>query len=129
MQIDLSKYPDPFPPHPMDSHIDRIPKIVCLCGSTKFKLEFQEAEIAFGLMGYIVLTVVGYNHADKMEYTEEQKKNLDILHKGKIDLADFVFVVNLGGYIGESTRSEINYAKHPMGPDKPVYYLVDPDKS
>lgn len=129
MHIALSKYPDPFPHHSMDPSNTPYPKIVCLCGSTKFKKEFQEAEIAFGLMGYAVLTVVGYNHADGMEYTEEQKEQLDILHKGKINLCDFVFVVNPGGYIGDSTRSEINHAtKCSMCLNKPVYYLVDPNK-
>lgn len=98
------------------------PPIVCLCGSTKFKKEYEEATIAFGLKGYIVLSVVGFNHADGLNYTEEQKAGLDKLHKQKIDLADGIFVINPGGYIGSSTRSEIEHARK-LG-NKQIYYLV-----
>jgi len=40
----------------------------------------------------------------------EVKKNLDELHKRKIDISDEVLILNVGGYIGESTRSELEYA-------------------
>ena len=45
---------------------------------------------------------------------------LDDMHKRKIDMADEIFVINVGGYIGESTRSEIKYAQ---ATGKPVRYL------
>ena len=43
--------------------------------------------------------------------TDENKKLLDDIHKRKIDMSDEIYVINKGGYIGESTRSEIEYAK------------------
>lgn len=95
------------------------PWIICLCGSTKFYREFQEYNFKFTMEGYIVLSVGFYPHhenefvnkihGETVEVTEEQKIELDELHKRKIDLADEVFIINKGGYIGESTRSEINY--------------------
>ena len=92
------------------------PIIVCLCGSTKFYKEFQHWNYILTMRGKIVLSVGFYAHATEEAHgehigcTEEDKIKLDALHKRKIDLADEVFVINLGGYIGESTRSEIEYA-------------------
>jgi cell division protein FtsB len=86
------------------------PPVVCLCGSTKFKAEFEEAERTETRAGRIVLTVGFFGHADGLVFTPEQKAALDELHKRKIDLADEVLVLNVGGYIGNSTRSEIDYA-------------------
>ena len=103
------------------------PKIVCLCGSTRFYEYFQQANYDFTMQGKIVLSVGFYPHAQKeMHHSEdvgctpEQKIALDELHKRKIDLADEVFVLNVGGYIGESTRGEIEYA---VAHRKPVRYL------
>jgi cell division protein FtsB len=89
------------------------PKIVCLCGSTRFKREFINRNFKETMAGNIVLTVGWFGHADGDKYTPtpEEKVKLDELHKRKIDLADEVLVLDVGGYIGESTRSEINYAK------------------
>lgn len=86
------------------------PLIICLCGSTKFKKEFEEANLRESLKGHIVLTVSCFNHADQVGLTEEQKKNVDQLHFRKIELADEILVINPSGYIGESTRNEIEYA-------------------
>ncbi len=98
------------------------PKVVCLCGSTRFKQEFIKANFDETMKGNIVVTVGWFSHADKESYfpTPEEKIKLDELHKRKIDLADEVLVLNVGGYIGESTRSEINYAE---AHGKPVRYL------
>lgn len=92
--------------------VRRKPKIVCLCGSTKFKKEFIEANFTFTMAGDIVLTVGWFSHADGEVYTpsEAEKEKLDELHLRKIDLADEVYVVNVGGYVGESTAREIRYA-------------------
>ena len=95
---------------------DKRPAIVCLCGSTRFYQQFQEANYRLTMEGKIVLTVGFYPHAQQQPgqergCTPEQKVALDELHKRKIDIADEVFVLNVGGYIGESTRSEIEYAK------------------
>ena len=94
-----------------------MPPIVCLCGSTRFKDAFDEATYQETMAGRIVLSVgflmhaVGNRHGQGIGATPEQKIALDELHKRKIDLADEVLVLNVGGYIGESTRSEIEYAE------------------
>lgn len=102
------------------------PDIVCLCGSTRFKDAFDEANYQETMAGRIVLSVgfmmhaSGNRHGQDVGATPEQKIALDNLHKRKIDLADEVFVLNVGGYIGDSTRSEIDYA---VSRGKPVRYL------
>ena len=88
------------------------PKIICLCGSTRFKLAFNTVSLQLTLAGYIVLSVGSFMHSDdELEITKGQKDDLDRLHKKKIDLADGVLVLNLDNYIGDSTRSEIEYAQ------------------
>lgn len=100
------------------------PPVVTLCGSTRFKDEFREAEARFEDEGVAVFTVGFFAHADGIPISEDQKRRADILHKQKIAVSDFIFVVNPGGYIGSSTRSEIEFAEA-MG--LPVKYLVEPD--
>lgn len=92
------------------------PIVVCLCGSTKFKKEFIEANFRETMAGKIVLTVGFFGHADSHIYTptEAEKAALDELHLRKIDLADEVLILNVGGYIGESTKRELNYAVNTM---------------
>lgn len=93
-----------------------MPPIVCLCGSTRFYKQFMEANYKETMMGNIVLSVGFFMHAMEKAHgevwgcTPEQKIDLDELHKRKIDLCDEVLVLNIGGYIGDSTRSEIEYA-------------------
>lgn len=96
-----------------------MPTIVCLCGSTRFYPHFQKANFDETMAGKIVLSVGFYPHGgfesralhgQDIGVTAEEKVALDVLHKRKIDLADEVLVLNVGGYIGESTRSEVNYA-------------------
>ena len=96
--------------------------IVCLCGSTRFKRTFRHMTARLSLDGYIVLGVALWNHGERVELTEEQKRHLDNLHKRKIDLCDEVYVLDVGGYVGESTRSEIECADR-IG--RPVRYLSD----
>ena len=103
------------------------PEIVCLCGSTKFMDNFHAAAWEFTMKGVIVLTVGVAKHvrtADGGHVAEALGPGvvemLDELHKRKIDLCDFIYVLNVGGYIGQSTRSEIEYAK---AHGKPVKYL------
>jgi hypothetical protein len=107
--------------------IDR-PKIICFCGSTRFTAEMLLTSWAFAKMGYLTLhwnilpdTCDGKSH----HRAEEQgcKELMDELHKRKIDLADEVFVININGYIGESTRSEIEYAE---AHGKEIKYLEHP---
>ena len=92
------------------------PKIVCLCGSTRFSDAFKEANLKETIAGNIVLSIGCDTKSDKElmvlgELTKEAKERLDQLHKRKIDLADEILVLNVGGYIGDSTRSEIEYAQ------------------
>lgn len=99
----------------------KYPLVVCLCGSTRFHEAFQQANYALTLAGEIVLSIGCNTKSDAgLGITDEQKIALDELHKRKIDIADEVLVLNVGGYIGESTRCEIKYATN-CG--KPVRYL------
>lgn len=106
------------------------PPIVCLCGSTRFYDEFRRANLRLTLAGQIVLSIGCDTKSDgdlaaAAEFgadPAEVKTRLDDLHKRKIDLADYVLVLNVGGYIGDSTRSEIAYA---TTQGKPVHYLTD----
>lgn len=100
-------------------------RIVCLCGSTKFKKQFEEANKLETLNGNIVLTVGFFTHADKETITDEQKARLDILHLRKIDMCDEVVVLSVDGYIGDSTKSEIQYANYH---NKPVRYINEDTK-
>ena len=85
-------------------------KVITLCGSTRFKDDFMRMQKALTLQGNIVISVGCFGHSgDKI--TNEQKIMLDDMHKRKIDMADEIYVINHGGYIGESTRSEIDYAR------------------
>jgi hypothetical protein len=94
------------------------PTIVCLCGSTRFWREFQQASLRETLDGNIVLSISTasgtddehFGNLDRDAYNAV-KTGLDQLHKRKIDLADEILVLNVGGYIGDSTRSEIEHAE------------------
>ena len=87
------------------------PEVVCLCGSTKFKEQFIESRERFTRQGNIVVGPEIYIHADGIELNEYTKIKLDVLHFAKIDLADWVYIVTVDNYIGESTEREIAYAK------------------
>ena len=103
-------------------------KNITLCGSTRFKDEFMEAQKRLTLEGNIVISVGLFGHSGDNEVWENMdegtltktKEMLDDMHKRKIDMADEIFVINVGGYIGSSTRSEIDYA---VATGKPVHYL------
>ncbi len=96
-------------------------KIITLCGSTRFKDEFLREQKRLTLEGNIVLSVGFFGHSGDGELVSESTKEmLDDMHKRRIDLADEIFVINKGGYIGSSTRSEIEYATKA---NKKVEYL------
>jgi len=97
------------------------PKIICLCGSTKFKDTYEKITLRETLKGKIVLSVGCFMHYDNINITEKQKNILDELHLRKIDLADEILVLNVNKYIGESTRNEIEYAKS-LGKKIILYY-------
>ena len=94
-------------------------KVITLCGSTKFKDEFMTVQKGLTLQGNIVISVGLFSNSsdanvwDNMDLDTriKTKEMLADIHRRKIDMSDEIFVVNVGGYIGESTRSEIEYAK------------------
>ena len=103
-------------------------KVITLCGSTRFKDQFMEAQKRLTLEGNIVISVGLFGHSGDNEVWENMdegtltktKEMLDDMHKRKIDMADEIFVINVDGYIGDSTRSEIDYA---LRHGKSVRYL------
>ena len=103
-------------------------RVVTLCGSTRFRDAFTEAQKRLTLEGYIVISVGLFGHAGDEEVWEgmpedtvtKTKEMLDDMHKRKIDMADEIYVINVDGYIGSSTRSEIRYAE---AAGKKVRYL------
>lgn len=94
-------------------------KVITLCGSTRFKNQFMEVQKQLTLEGNIVISVGLFGHSGDSEVWENMdegtltatKAMLDDMHKAKIDMADEIFVINVDGYIGDSTRSEIEYAQ------------------
>ena len=94
-------------------------KVITLCGSTRFKEQFMEAQKRLTLEGNIVISVGLFGHAGDQEVWDgmdegtlsKTKEMLDDMHKRKIDMADEIYVINVGGYIGDSTRSEIQYSE------------------
>ena len=96
--------------------------VITLCGSTRYKDDFIEAQSQLTLDGNIVLSVGLFGHADGIDFTPETKAMLDDIHKRKIDMSDAIYVINRDGYIGDSTRSEINYAKDH---NKQIYYMFE----
>ena len=99
-------------------------KVITLCGSTRFKDAFIEAQKRLTLAGNIVISVGLFGHSgDDEVWADGTKEMLDDMHKRKIDMADSIFVINKDDYIGESTRSEIEYA---IEHGKEVEYLEPP---
>lgn len=105
-------------------------KVITLCGSTRFRDAFMQAQKELTLAGNIVISVGLFGHSGDSEVWEgmaedtmtQTKQMLDDMHKRKIDMADEIFVINVGGYIGSSTKSEIAYAQ---ATGKPVRYLEE----
>ena len=87
-------------------------KVITLCGSTRFKEQFLELQKRLTMEGNIVISVGLFGHSGDAEvWTPGTKEMLDDMHRRKIDMADAIYVINVGGYIGESTRGEIEYAR------------------
>ena len=98
-------------------------KVITLCGSTRFKDAFMEAQKRLTLEGNIVISVGLFGHSgDEEVWTPGTKEMLDDMHRAKIDMADEILVINVDGYIGTSTQSEIEYARTK---GKGVRFLVD----
>ena len=106
-------------------------RVITLCGSTRFKDAFMEVQKQLTLDGNIVISVGLFGHSGDNEVWEgmdedtltKTKLMLDDMHKRKIDMSDEIYVINVGGYIGDSTRSEIEYAKRT---GKDIQYLEEP---
>ena len=104
--------------------------VITLCGSTRFKDQFMEAQKKLTLEGNIVISVGLFGHSGDSEVWENMdegtltktKEMLDDIHKRKIDMSDEIFVINVGGYIGDSTRSDIEYT---LAHGKKVRYLEE----
>ena len=104
-------------------------KVITLCGSTRFKDECMEAQKWLTLEGNIVISVGLFDRSGDNEVWENMdegtltktKEMLDDMHKRKIDMADEIYVINVGGYIGSSTKSEIEYAQTT---GKPVRFVI-----
>lgn len=110
--------------------MDKKPVIVCLCGSTRFGEAFEKANFDETLKGNIILTIGCTARSDNdlfgqlpAEDMESIKATLDELHLRKIDMADEVLILNVGGYIGESTQGELDYA---IAHGKVIRYLEEP---
>jgi len=121
----------------LSARVTKEPKVICFCGSSRFIAEMAILMWEFEKLGNICMGLhlmpngygeekghgAEYHHLAELEGCAEQ---MDELHKRKIDLANEIFVVNVGGYIGSSTKSEIEYATvH----GKPVRYLEPPIQS
>ena len=86
--------------------------VVTLCGSTRFMKEFKEVERALILDGKIPLLPAIYEKAEGIgEYSEEMGKHLFDLHLDKIRISDSIFVIDVDGYFGGSTKKEIAFAE------------------
>ncbi len=86
-------------------------RVITLCGSTRFKKEFREVEAMLTLQGHIVISLGFFEKSEGIILTSEQEKMLKEMHYRKIDLSDEIYVIDVDGYIGDSTRKEIEYAK------------------
>lgn len=108
-----------------------IPHVVVICGSTRFMEQMADADRSLTWAGHIVVRPgcdMKTSHplwADP-EQAEAGKARLDDLHRAKIRLANAVLVVNPGGYIGDSTRAEIEYARSLGKPIEYTHPAADP---
>lgn len=98
-------------------------KVITLCGSTRFKEDFERINKQLTLAGNIVISVGCFGHSrDNEVWSENTIEMLDDMHKRKIDMADAIYVINKDGYIGASTRSEIQYA---LKTGKQIIFMED----
>ena len=109
-----------LPTNATDAAYFERPRVITLCGSTRFMDEFERANQRLTLQGNVVFSVATKAHEGSGQVSNEQKMLLDRIHFEKIRLSDEIFVINVGGYIGPSTKREIEHASR-LG--KIVHYL------
>lgn len=97
-------------------------KVITLCGSTKFKKQFREAEAALTYQGNIVISLGFFEQSENIKLSLEKENLFKQMHFRKIDMSNEIFVIDVDNYIGESTRNEIEYAK---GKGKIVRYYSE----
>lgn len=97
-------------------------KVITVCGSYKFRKEMMEITEKMALKGNCMLTPIDLTKHDKNAYTEDEILILRKMHRAKIKMSDAILVVNVNGYIGDSTKSEIEYARLL---DKEILYYTD----
>lgn len=101
--------------------MDRM-KVVTLCGSTKFRADFERVMAEETLKGNVVISVGMFGHEIGLDMSGETKRMLDRMHFQKIDMADEIKVINPGGYVGLSTCDEIHYA---AATGKPIRWMEE----
>lgn len=106
------------------SIIDKYP-VVTLCGSTRFKKEFERVQKELTLSGYIVIPLTIYSQYDKTKLTDEQKQMLIEMEYRKIDISDEIYVINKYGYIDSDTMKAIEYAENRH---RRIRYMEDNNK-
>ncbi|EZH66011.1 hypothetical protein DH09_14400 [Bacillaceae bacterium JMAK1] len=87
-------------------------KVITLCGSTKFKEEFEHANAMLTLEGHAVISVSFFEQYEGIKISNDQLRMFEEIHMRKIDLADEVMIIDPTGYIGDSTSKEITYANN-----------------
>lgn len=97
-------------------------KIITVCGSYKFKKEMFEITEKMTLKGNCMITPIELTKTNKDFYNEDEVLMIDKMHKEKIKISDAILVVNVNGYIGSSTKSEIEFAK---ALNKEIIYYTD----
>jgi hypothetical protein len=105
--------------------MDERPRIVCLCGSTRFRDAFVAANRTETLAGRIVLSVGMFGHDEGIDMAGPVKAMLDSLHLHKCRMADEILVLNQGDYVGESTAREVRFSRD-LG--KPIRWLAWPSR-
>ena len=99
-------------------------KIITLCGSTKFKKEFEQVQKKESLKGNLVISLGIFSHYDEIPLSNKTLNMLIQVHFKKIDLSDEIYIINPGGYIGISTCDEIYYA---ISTHKKIRWLETPN--
>lgn len=110
------------------------PKVYTLCGSSRFPDAFHLVNAHLSMQGHVVISLGLFGHADQPQgarfltsdgdESTKEKVQLDQLHLRKIDVSDAIFVVNVGGYVGSSTKREVAYAQ---STGKLVEWLFPPE--